>query len=90
MSARVGIKSERSSSLPASLPPRGLGRQVAAAYVGVSVALFDQMVKDGRMPSPKLINSKVVWDRVKLDAAFDRLPNQANDGDDDDGWSDYQ
>lgn len=90
MSERLSAKPERSSALPASLPPRGLGRQVAAAYVGVSVALFDQMVRDGRMPSPKLINSKVVWDRLKLDAAFDRLPNQSDDADEDDGWSDYQ
>ena len=60
--------------LPQSLPPRGLSREEAAAYVGISPSLFDIMINDGRMPGPKRINSRVVWDRLKLDAAFDALP----------------
>ncbi|MEW6121600.1 MAG: XRE family transcriptional regulator [Pseudomonadota bacterium] len=75
--------------LPNSLPPRGLPRQTAAAYIGVSVAMFDQMVKDGRMPGPKLINTKPVWDKARLDSAFDRLPEKDGEAEDD-GWSDYQ
>jgi predicted DNA-binding transcriptional regulator AlpA len=62
--------------LPGSLPPRGLSRAEAAAYVGISPSLFDMMIKDGRMPGPKRINSRVVWDRVKLDLAFDALPDE--------------
>lgn len=58
--------------------PRGLSRIEAAEYVGVSPTLFDQMVKDGRMPTPKEINSRVVWDRHGLDAAFDDLPDRGN------------
>ena len=61
--------------LPRSLPPRGLSRAEAAAYVGISPSLFDMMVKDGRMPGPKRINSRVVWDRIKLDLAFEALPD---------------
>ena len=61
------------SVLPLSLPPRGLSREQAAAYVGVSPSLFDILIKDGRMPGPKRINSRVIWDRLKLDAAFDAL-----------------
>lgn len=60
--------------LPRSLPPRGLRREEAAAYVGVSPTLFDEMVRDGRMPPPKRINSRTVWDIRKLDNAFDALP----------------
>jgi predicted DNA-binding transcriptional regulator AlpA len=60
--------------LPYSLPPRGLSRIEAAAYIGVSATLFDAMVKDGRMPGPKKINGRNVWDRVRLDAAFEALP----------------
>jgi predicted DNA-binding transcriptional regulator AlpA len=72
------------SILPLSLPPRGLSRDEAAAYIGVSPSLFDILVKDGRMPSPKRINSRVVWDRLKLDAAFEALDDtDANDGTDD-------
>ena len=52
-------------------PPRGMSRTEAAAYIGVSPSLFDEMVKDGRMPGPKRINSRNVWDRFALDDAFE-------------------
>ena len=45
----------------------------AAAYIGISPSLFDELVKDGRMPPPKRINSRVIWDRKKLDAAFEQI-----------------
>ena len=61
--------------LPQSLAPRGLSREQAAAYVGVSPSLFDTLVKDGRMPGPKRINARTVWDRLQLDAAFAALPS---------------
>jgi predicted DNA-binding transcriptional regulator AlpA len=59
--------------LPQCLAPRGLSREQAAAYIGVSPSLFDILVKDGRMPTPTRINTRTVWDRVKLDAAFEAL-----------------
>ena len=71
------------SILPPSLPPRGLSREEAAAYIGVSPSLFDILVKDGRMPGPKRINSRVVWDRLKLDVAFEALDDTDVDGTDD-------
>ena len=47
------------------------------------------MVADGRMPRPKTVNSRVVWDRWEIDAAFTALPHK-DDGvaanDDDDEW----
>jgi predicted DNA-binding transcriptional regulator AlpA len=49
-----------------SIEPRGLSRVRAAAYVGVSPSLFDEMVSDGRMPSPKMINNRRVWDVASL------------------------
>jgi predicted DNA-binding transcriptional regulator AlpA len=63
--------------LPQSLAPRGLSREQAAAYIGVSPSLFDTLVKDQRMPQPKRINARTVWDRLQLDAAFAAL--QSND-----------
>jgi predicted DNA-binding transcriptional regulator AlpA len=59
--------------LQLSLAPRGLSRGQAAAYIGVGVTKFDQMVDDGRMPRPKRIDGRLVWDRVKLDEAFEEL-----------------
>ncbi|WP_084496678.1 helix-turn-helix transcriptional regulator [Aquamicrobium defluvii] len=57
-----------------SYPPRGLSRDEAARYVGVGSTLFDEMVADGRMPTPKRINSRTVWDRAAIDIAFTSLP----------------
>ena len=56
-------------------PPRGLSREEAARYVGVGETKFDQMVADGRMPRPKRIDGRVVWDRLKIEAAFSDLPD---------------
>jgi len=65
------------------IEPRGLSRVEAAHYVGISPTLFDQMVGDGRMPHPKRINSRTVWDRTRLDEAFDALPGGDDDQDED-------
>jgi len=61
-----------------SLAPRGLSRREAADYIGVSPSLFDVLVKDGRMPAPKRINSRTIWDRGRIDEAFDALPDDEN------------
>lgn len=61
---------------PLSYPPRGLSREDAARYVGVGTSLFDRLVAEGRMPKPKHIGKRVVWDRFKLDAAFADLGEQ--------------
>lgn len=73
--------------LPLSLAPRGLSRVWSAAYIGVGPSLFDAMVDDGRMPRPKRINGRTVWDRVEIDFAFDALPHkdEANPWDEDTG-----
>jgi predicted DNA-binding transcriptional regulator AlpA len=64
----------------ARIEPRGLSRVEAATYVGVSPSLFDQMIKDSRMPKPKRINSRTVWDRKRLDEAFEALPDDGDSG----------
>lgn len=69
----------RDDVLPKSLAPRGLSRVQAAAYIGVSPSLFDEMVKDARMPKAMRINARTVWDRVKLDEAFAALSDESND-----------
>jgi len=53
--------------------PRGLRRTLAAEYIGVSLSLFDTMVRDGRMPKPKRVDNRTIWDRVAVDRAFDLL-----------------
>jgi predicted DNA-binding transcriptional regulator AlpA len=49
-------------------------RETAAWYVGVGTTKFDEMVSDGRMPKPKKIDGRVVWDRLQIEAAFTDLP----------------
>lgn len=66
----------RYTALPPTLAPRGLCREAAASYVGISPTTFDSMVADGRMPGPKEIGKRQVWDIRALDIAFDRLPDR--------------
>ena len=68
---------KRSTALSAirPIPRRGLSRLEAAMYIGVSAAKFDELVHDGRMPGPKRIDGRKVWDVHALDLAFDSLPD---------------
>lgn len=59
-------------------PPRGLCREEAARYVGVGCTMFDTMVDDGRMPKPLRVGKRVIWDRLKLEAAFSDLDDDAS------------
>jgi predicted DNA-binding transcriptional regulator AlpA len=61
------------------IQPRGLSRVADASYVGISPTTFDSMVRDGRMPPPKRINSRTIWDIRQLDEAFDALPEGASE-----------
>ncbi len=61
--------------LPSSLPPRGLSRVQSAAYISVGPTKYDEMVADGRMPKPKRIDGRTVWDRLEIDEAFAGLPS---------------
>lgn len=64
------------ASVAARLPSvRGLRREQAAAYVGVSASKFGELVAEGRMPRPFAIDGCVLWDVLDLDAAFDALKN---------------
>ncbi len=55
---------------------RGRSREEAAGHIGVGATKFDEMVADGRMPEPRVIDARVVWDVYELDAYFDRLPRR--------------
>lgn len=51
-------------------PPRGLCREDAALYIGVGPTTFDRLVEEGRMPKPLRVGKRVIWDRIKIEAAF--------------------
>jgi predicted DNA-binding transcriptional regulator AlpA len=64
------------------VPRRGLSRIEAAMYLGISPSKFDELVRGGRMPKPKRIDTRKVWDLYQLDLAFDELPDEGNSWDD--------
>lgn len=61
-------------------PRRGLSCAESADYIGVSITKFLEMVADGRMPPAKKIDRRRIWDIRRLDAAFDALDGDDNDG----------
>jgi predicted DNA-binding transcriptional regulator AlpA len=54
---------------------RGLRREEAATYIGVSPSTFDNLIKEGTMPKSFKIKGCVTWDIRDLDLAFDALKN---------------
>jgi predicted DNA-binding transcriptional regulator AlpA len=78
----------RQTALPPTLPPRLIGREAAAAYLSVSPTIFDEMVRDGRMPKPKKLGERrLAWDVRAIDLAIDLLPVHGDDTDES-TWSD--
>jgi len=65
--------------------PRGLPIGRAAEYIGCSPSTFETMVKSGKMPSPRRIGVKRVWDSAELDDAFEQLPKD-NDNQEKNDW----
>jgi hypothetical protein len=79
----------KQAALPPTLAPRLIGRDAAAAYISVSPNTLDQMVKEGRMPRPRVLSDKRrAWDVRELDLAVEALPH---DGEalaaSDEGWT---
>ena len=61
-------------------PPRAMKAERAAAYLDMSQSKFLELVEEGRLPKPKIIDGLRVWDRLAIDAAFNDFPDR-NDGD---------
>jgi predicted DNA-binding transcriptional regulator AlpA len=83
---RSTASDHRSTSLPATLAPRGLNREQAAEYVGIGTTLFDRLIADGVMPKPIEIGGRRVWDRWQLDTSFGALADSTATDDGADYW----
>jgi excisionase family DNA binding protein len=59
-----------------SPPRRGLSREEAAMYLGVSASTFDDLRATGKIEAPRLIKGRKLWDIRELDMAFDALPRE--------------
>jgi hypothetical protein len=66
----------------------GLPEPEAAASVGLSPSKFRELVADGRMPKPRRIDGRIVFDVDELRAAFKALPHEA--GAQSDTWADLK
>jgi len=90
-SRRVVAMLMRRSSLSEirPVPRRGLSREEAAMYVGISAGKFDELVRDRRMPAPRRIDHRKVWDLRDLDVAFDALPSE-NPQSQGSSWDDFR
>jgi predicted DNA-binding transcriptional regulator AlpA len=79
----------RQDALPPTLGPRLINREAAAAYICVSPNTFDGMVREGRMPRPRLLGERRrAWDVRELDLAIDQLPLDGNNAGIDETWND--
>lgn len=76
----------RHSVLPISLAPLGLSRVLASEFVGVGVTKFDAMVDDGRMPKPRRVDGRKIWDRRELEEAFTALPVEGTERESANPW----
>lgn len=62
--------------LPPGVIPFAVCREAAAALVGVSTTFFDRLVKDGRMPQPRQIDGRVLWDSDEVRASWRSMPKR--------------
>ena len=74
---------------------RGLSEGEAAVYLSLSPTKFRNMVADGRMPQPRVADSRLIWDIEELDLAFKSLPRRGDEGattggGSGDSWEDFQ
>lgn len=58
-------------------PPRAMKAERAAAYLDMSRSKFLELVGQGRLPKPKIIDGVRVWDRLAIDAAFNDFPDRS-------------
>jgi len=67
--------------------PRGLRREDAARYIGISPTLFDRKRKEGAIPPPRDMFGVMIWDRQDLDSLFAKPTyTAANDNNGSDCW----
>ncbi len=65
----------------------GLGEVEAAAAIGISASKFRALVDEKRMPSPRRLDGRNIWDVDELRGAFKALPH-ADEDKEADSWAD--
>lgn len=79
--------SERRADIAARVPlVLGLPAPEAAAAIGISASKFRELVECRRLPKPRRIDGKLIWDADELRDAFKAFPHDG--GDEVDTWGD--
>jgi hypothetical protein len=81
---RLTTRKEVMSLLPVIF---GLGELEAAAAIGISASKFRTLVGEKRMPSPRRLDGRNIWDVDELRAAFKALPHE-DESEKADSWAD--
>lgn len=63
----------RDRRIAVNLHPRGLNRDQAARYVGLSLTTFLRLIAEGVLPEALRFGRRCVWDLRALDEALDRM-----------------
>ena len=69
----------RSARIPYGAWPRGLSAEQAAEYAGVSRNKFLAEVEEGLWPKPEVRGSRRIWDRCRIDEAWDHRDQDEGD-----------
>ena len=74
---------------------RGLDENEAAIYLSLSPSFFRKLVGQRRMPRPRLIGERRIWDVEELDLAFKALPREGGEAEpifdaNGDSWADFE
>ncbi len=77
------------AAIATRLPGRyGLAEAEAAVYLSLSPSFFRKLVEDGRMPRPRIVGRRRIWDIGELEIAFRSLPREGGDVDESNPWDD--
>jgi hypothetical protein len=87
--AAVGVIVTTRREISAGLPVVfGLSEAEAAAAIGISATKFRELRKARRMPNPRKIDGRLVYDVDELRAAFKAMPHDGDETGRIDTWSD--
>jgi predicted DNA-binding transcriptional regulator AlpA len=66
----------RFDHLPPGVIPLAVSRETAAQLLGISAGTFDKLVKTGKLPEPREVESRILWDSKEIEAAWRAMPRR--------------
>ncbi len=72
----------RFDHLPPGFIPFAVSRETGAELIGISPNHFDKLVKEGRLPAPRELGGRVLWDSDEIRAAWRAMPRRGQSSSD--------